>query len=74
MRSMILKIKTPALFFFFLFAWSPGGEAEVVKVAIPSTTQAVLPFMIARDKGYYRAEGLDAELILMSAPPPAAPY
>jgi ABC-type nitrate/sulfonate/bicarbonate transport system substrate-binding protein len=24
--------------------------------------------MIARDKGYYRAEGLDAELILMSAP------
>jgi len=28
----------------------------------------VLPFMIARDKGYYRAEGLDAELILMSAP------
>src|SRR4029434_2360690 len=35
---------------------------------MPSTTQAVLPFMIARDKGYYRAEGLDAELILMSAP------
>jgi NitT/TauT family transport system substrate-binding protein len=68
MRSMILKIKTPALFVFFLFAWSPGGEAEVVKVAMPSTTQAVLPFMIARDKGYYRAEGLDAELILMSAP------
>jgi NitT/TauT family transport system substrate-binding protein len=28
----------------------------------------VLPFTIARDKGYYRAEGLDVELILMSAP------
>ena len=38
------------------------------KIAIPSTTQAVLPFTIARDKGYYRAEGLDVELILMSAP------
>jgi ABC-type nitrate/sulfonate/bicarbonate transport system substrate-binding protein len=28
----------------------------------------VLPFTIAREKGYYRAEGLDVELILMSAP------
>jgi NitT/TauT family transport system substrate-binding protein len=44
------------------------GRAEVFKVAMPSTTQAVLPFTIARDKGYYRAEGLDVELILMSAP------
>jgi ABC-type nitrate/sulfonate/bicarbonate transport system substrate-binding protein len=37
-------------------------------VAIPSTTQAVLAFTVARDQGYYRAEGLDVELILMSAP------
>jgi NitT/TauT family transport system substrate-binding protein len=44
------------------------GRAEIFKVAMPSTTQAVLPFTIARDKGYYRAEGLDVELILMSAP------
>ena len=43
-------------------------RSEVFKVAMPSTTQAVLPFTIARDKGYYRAEGLDVELILMSAP------
>ena len=45
-----------------------NARAEVLKIAIPSTTQAVLPFTIARDKGYYRAEGLDVELILMSAP------
>jgi NitT/TauT family transport system substrate-binding protein len=51
-----------------LSLWSRIAQAEVVKIAIPSTTQAVLPFMIARDKGYYRAEGLDVELILMSAP------
>jgi NitT/TauT family transport system substrate-binding protein len=43
-------------------------RGEIFKVAMPSTTQAVLPFTIARDKGYYRAEGLDVELILMSAP------
>lgn len=44
------------------------ASAEALQIAIPSTTQAVLPFMIARDKDYYRAEGLDVELILMSAP------
>ena len=44
------------------------SRAEVFKVAMPSTTQAVLAFTIARDRGYYRAEGLDVELILMSAP------
>ena len=51
-----------------LFAGTHEVRAEVFKVAIPSTTQAVLAFTIARDKGYYRAEGLDVELILMSAP------
>jgi NitT/TauT family transport system substrate-binding protein len=51
-----------------LSLWSRMAQAEIIKIAIPSTTQAVLPFTIARDKGYYRAEGLDVELILMSAP------
>ena len=55
-------------FLFLLLAGASGGLAETFKVAIPSTTQAVLAFTIARDKGYYRAEGLDVELILMSAP------
>lgn len=56
------------LLWFFLLANCKEGQAEIVKIAIPSTTQAVLPFTIARDKGYYRAEGLDVELILISAP------
>ena len=53
---------------FILHAVIGAAKAEVLKIAIPSTTQAVLAFTIARDKGYYRAEGLDVELILMSAP------
>ncbi|MGN6720682.1 MAG: ABC transporter substrate-binding protein [Candidatus Binatia bacterium] len=52
----------------FIFASFKNSGAETIKIAIPSTTPAVLPFTIARDKGYYRAEGLDVELILMSAP------
>jgi NitT/TauT family transport system substrate-binding protein len=63
------KLKIGALLLaLFLIASLQEGKAEIVKVAMPSTTQAVLPFTIARDKGYYRAEGLDVELILMSAP------
>lgn len=45
-----------------------GVEAARVRVAIPSTTHAVLAFTTTRDKGYYREEDLDVELILMSAP------
>jgi len=56
------------LLFFLLVAGTKLARAEVFKVAMPSTTQAVLAFTIARDKGYYRAEGLEVELILMSAP------
>jgi NitT/TauT family transport system substrate-binding protein len=68
MSSLRSKFRIISLVLLFLLLYSRDGNGEVVKVAIPSTTQAVLPFMIARDKGYYRAEGLDAELILMSAP------
>jgi NitT/TauT family transport system substrate-binding protein len=68
MCSLRSKSRIISFFLLFLLLYSHNGNTEVVKVAIPSTTQAVLPFMIARDKGYYRAEGLDAELILMSAP------
>ncbi len=57
-----------ALLLVLLIAETHEARTEVFKVAMPSTTQAVLAFTIARDKGYYRAEGLDVELILMSAP------
>ena len=68
MALLIGKKGVPALLFFSLLALARDANAEVLKIAIPSTTQAVLAFNIARDKGYYRAEGLDVELILMSAP------
>jgi ABC-type nitrate/sulfonate/bicarbonate transport system substrate-binding protein len=62
-------VKSIALLLLFIASLSiRDTQAEAFKVAMPSTTQAVLPFTIARDKGYYRAEGLDVELILMSAP------
>src|SRR5438132_7758336 len=61
-----LRIIFFSLLSMILFAAS--GEASRVRVAMPSTTHAVLAFSTSRDKGYYRDEGLDVELILMSAP------
>jgi len=65
LKNVRLKIFASSLLF---LTGISQGSAENVKVAIPSTTHAVLAFTTTRDKGYYRAEGLDVELILMSAP------
>jgi NitT/TauT family transport system substrate-binding protein len=50
----------------FLFA-APSSAQELVKipVQIPAITPAVTPFAIARDRGYYRQEGLDVQLVVM---------
>ncbi len=61
-----LRIIFFSLLSMILFA--ANVEAGRVRVAMPSTTHAVLAFSTSRDKGYYRDEGLDVELILMSAP------
>jgi len=49
-----------------LFA-APTSAQELVKipVQIPAITPAVTPFAIARDRGYYRQEGLDVQLVVM---------
>jgi NitT/TauT family transport system substrate-binding protein len=49
-----------------LFA-APTSAQEPVKipVQIPAITPAVTPFAIARDRGYYRQEGLDVQLVVM---------
>lgn len=50
----------------FLLA-APSSAQELVKipVQIPAITPAVTPFAIARDRGYYRQEGLDVQLVVM---------
>ncbi|HEY2986541.1 MAG TPA: ABC transporter substrate-binding protein [Candidatus Binatia bacterium] len=51
-----------------LFALSSLAEAQELKkihVAIPAVTPAATTFAVAKEKGYYREEGLDVELIVM---------
>lgn len=44
------------------------AEARDVKVSIPAHSVSHIAFYTAKEKGYYREEGLDVELILMAAP------
>ncbi|HLN85804.1 MAG TPA: hypothetical protein VK200_05065, partial [Candidatus Limnocylindrales bacterium] len=50
-----------------LLVGSRSGAQELVKVPvqIPAITPAVTAFAVARERGYYRQEGLDAQLIVM---------
>jgi NitT/TauT family transport system substrate-binding protein len=65
---MPLSLRVIFLGLFSTVTLTTSVDAARVRVAIPSTTHAVLAFTTTRDKGYYREEGLDVELILMSAP------
>ncbi|HEY3166661.1 MAG TPA: ABC transporter substrate-binding protein [Candidatus Binatia bacterium] len=58
-----LKIVTFAL----ILAGSRSAAQELVKVPvqIPSITPAVTAFAVARERGYYRQEGLDVQLVVM---------
>ena len=44
------------------------AEAATVRVAVPTLSMVVIAFTGAKEKGYYKEEGLDVELIWMSAP------
>lgn len=44
-----------------------NGEARKINVAIPTRGMPVIAFTSALEKGYYREEGLEVQLILMSA-------
>src|SRR5207245_2466183 len=63
-----------ALTFHLPAAWSllsaPTGAADAatVRVGVPTLSMVVIAFTAAKEKGYYKDEGLDVELIWMSAP------
>jgi NitT/TauT family transport system substrate-binding protein len=45
-----------------------NAEPKTARAAIPAQNLTAIAFYAAQEKGYYRAEGLDVQLILMSAP------
>lgn len=56
------------LVLFFAAVAPVAAGAEKVRVALPDFSMSLIAFIAAQEKNFYRDEGLDAELIKMSAP------
>ncbi|MGH7872205.1 MAG: ABC transporter substrate-binding protein [Candidatus Binatia bacterium] len=63
---MAIWLKSFAIGVLLLFC-GPTYAQELLKipVAIPAVSPAATTFVVARDRGYYREEGLDIQLIVM---------
>src|SRR5262245_4523742 len=67
-RSTKVPICCFLLLLLAVFGSLSATEAQQLKkvhVAIPAITPAAAPFAIAKDRGFYREEGLDVDLIVM---------
>jgi ABC-type nitrate/sulfonate/bicarbonate transport system substrate-binding protein len=53
--------------FLLIVSLAPAAEARKVRMAVATFSQSVLPMVVAQEKGYFREEDLDVELILMPA-------
>ena len=50
-----------------LVSFVTTAEARKVQMAVATFSQSVLPMVVAQEKGYFREEDLDVDLILMTA-------
>ena len=51
--------------FLLLCSTAYAQDLRKIYVAIPAVTPSVSTFAISKDRGYYREEGLDVELVVM---------
>ena len=62
-----LKVLVCFLAIFSLYCLAAAQELKKVRIAIPAMTTSGTSHFVAREMGYWREEGLDAELVLMRA-------
>jgi NitT/TauT family transport system substrate-binding protein len=54
----------------FVVSWvfsALAADAKVIRVAVPALSISQIAFYAAREKGYYSGEGIDVDLVVMSA-------
>jgi NitT/TauT family transport system substrate-binding protein len=54
-----------AVCFLAIVGLSAAGESRTVHVAVPTLSMVVIAFTAAKEKGYYREEDLDVNLVVM---------
>jgi ABC-type nitrate/sulfonate/bicarbonate transport system substrate-binding protein len=65
MRLGALRLFT---IFVALVGVGADGECRVVNVAVPAASISQIPFYVGQERGYYKDEGLEVNLIVMGAP------
>jgi ABC-type nitrate/sulfonate/bicarbonate transport system substrate-binding protein len=65
-----MKRKLPFKFFvvFSVALLAAEARAQKVRVAVPDFSMSLIAFIVAKEKRFYQEEGLNVELIKMSAP------
>lgn len=51
-----------------VFAAEKAGSLTPLRIGIPSRSATIMPLFVARERGFFRDEGFDAQIILMKAP------
>src|SRR5262245_49601323 len=63
---MILQLLKLFILFLTVISLVPQAEARRIRVAIPGYNITQIVFFTAKERGYYKEEGLDVELIQMT--------
>lgn len=67
-----MRLTAPMPYFFIvlllLIGMAGEGAGRTVHVAAPAASLSQIPFYLAQERGYYKDEGLEVNLIVMSAP------
>lgn len=65
---MRVSFKVTLILCFLTVSATRDGQTRTVHVAVPSYSMSLIAFAVAKEKGYYRQEGLDVDFVLMTAP------
>ena len=68
-RRTLIRVLTQILVICAVLAgFIAEGGGRTINVAMPAASVSQAPFYVAQERGYYKDEGLDVNLIVMSAP------